>query len=117
MTTGATEPDDRQRLTRWLNEARRGNREAFKHLCDADSWHRWLIAITALLPPQLRPKVDPEDVRDDRRHRFSSRRVPRVALMTVRLDGQYETPDQLAAEAVSYALTAHHLAARGRVSP
>ncbi len=62
MTKGATGPDDRQRLTRWLNEARRGNREAFRHLCGADSWQRWLIAISSLLPPQLRPKVDPEDV-------------------------------------------------------
>ncbi len=62
MTTDGGACDDRQRLTRWLNEARRGNGEAFRHLCSADSWQRWLIAITALLPRQLRPKVDPEDV-------------------------------------------------------
>lgn len=61
MTDG-TGNDDRQRLTGWLNEARRGDEEAFRHFCTPDLWQRWLIAITASLPPRLRGKVDPEDV-------------------------------------------------------
>ncbi len=54
--------DGEERLTCWLNEARRGNKEAFGRLCGTDSWQRWLIGIACSLPPNLRSKVDPEDV-------------------------------------------------------
>jgi serine/threonine protein kinase len=61
MTPGPR-PDDGKRLTRWLNEARGGNKEALRHLCASDCWQRWLIGIPGSLPPRLRSKVDPEDV-------------------------------------------------------
>lgn len=61
MTAG-TQRGDGERLTRWLNEARRGNKEAFRRLCAPDSWQRWLTAIAVSLPPHLRSRVDPEDV-------------------------------------------------------
>ena len=60
--TARRDDDDREGLTRWLNEARRGNKEAFGRLCGTDSWQRWLIGIASSLPPHLRGKVDPEDV-------------------------------------------------------
>ena len=60
--TGEDQHPNGERLTRWLNEARRGNKEAFGRLCGTDSWQRWLIGIAGSLPPHLRSKVDPEDV-------------------------------------------------------
>lgn len=62
MISAGTRRDGGEQLTRWLNEARRGNKEAFRHLYASDSWQRWLIAIACSLPNHLRSKVDPEDV-------------------------------------------------------
>ncbi len=61
MTSGTQGERDEQ-LTCWLDEARRGNKEAFEHLCGSDSWHRWLIGIAGSLPAHMRSKVDPQDV-------------------------------------------------------
>ena len=57
MEENASEP-----LTRWLEDARNGDRAAFDRLCEQVSSERCLLAILARLPAELRTKVDGEDV-------------------------------------------------------
>ena len=54
--------NEQERFTRWLRDAHEGDKDTFDCLCDAESRHRWLLAICNDLPPDLRSKVDPEDV-------------------------------------------------------
>lgn len=53
---------DREQLTSWLNEARRGNGQAFRRLYTPESQRRWRLAAESLLPARLRAKVDPDDI-------------------------------------------------------
>lgn len=57
--------NEQERFTRLLSGAHEGDKEAFDCLCDAESRQRWLLAISSGLPPDLRSKVDPEDVLQD----------------------------------------------------
>ena len=52
----------RERLTRWLNEARNGSRAAWDRLLSEDLRQRLLTAIMYRLPSFYRRRADPEDL-------------------------------------------------------
>ena len=51
-----------QRHASIVSRARAGDRAAFDELCGEAFRHRWRLAVTSLLPPALRHRVDVDDV-------------------------------------------------------
>ena len=60
--SGTSPGEGSTQLTKWIEQVRGGDRDAFAHLCNTSSVQRVVLAIAASLPDYLRARVDPEDI-------------------------------------------------------